>query len=467
MRITAFRPRACCESPACNHGTYAKGDRERRWRALKIFVALFAFVCFSIVTPLVLSSEPSQAVAATAQKADSSSLLNQADQILQEMSRITGLPIKAPVKKKVVSRAEVRKLLIHNLHADYTPQQIHVQEATLRAFGLISKSFDLQKFLISFYTEQAAGFYDPHTKTMYIADWIPPDMQKMVLAHELTHALQDQNFNLEHYMQAVQKDDDAEAARQAVVEGYATAAMFQSMIGTMPLSDLPNLDAVLEPLIREKMAEFPVYSKAPFFFRLQALFPYVQGSGFIEKGLRRGDWKSLNGLFTSPPTSTKAIFQPDIYFNHVKLPEIRLPQKNPLSSVRGLKMLDENTMGELGFDALLGQFLSEDAAKTASSNWMGDRYIVYEDRAAQSYALIARTRWASPEAALTFFRDYHTILTQKYPELSPDPRSTLERFIGHASSGEVIMLDMGDEVRWAEGVPADKVDAMTKWLASL
>jgi len=383
------------------------------------------------------------------------------------MSRLTGLPIKSPVNKKVVSRPEVRKLLIHNLHTDYTPEQIHIQEATLRALGLISQSFDLEKFLISFYTEQAAGFYDPHTQTMYIADWIPPDMQKMVLAHELTHALQDQNFNLDHYMRAVRNDDDAEAARQAVVEGYATAAMYQSMLGGAQLSNLPSFDAVLGPLIRQQMAEFPVFSKAPFFFRLQALFPYIQGASFIEQGLRRAGWKSLNELFTSPPSSTKDIFQPDIYFTHVSLAAIQLPRQTPLSSVPGLKMLDENTLGELGFNALLGQFLSEDRAKTDSSGWMGDRYIVYEDRASESYALAARTRWANAEAALAFFRDYHTVLTQKYPELSPDSRSTAERFIGHTASGEVILLRAGNEVRWAEGVPSNKVGPMVQWLAAL
>jgi Putative metallopeptidase family (DUF6782) len=421
----------------------------------------------SLVVPQVQPRAPAQTSAPGVQRQAASPLLNQVDEILQQMSRITGLPIKAPVNKKVATRAEIQKLLIHNLHTDYTPQQIHVQQATLRAFGLISRNFDLQNFLISFYTEQAAGFYDPPTKTMYIANWIQPDMQEMVLAHELTHALQDQNFNLEHYMKAVQKDDDAEAARQAVVEGYATAAMFQSVLGGVPLSSIPSLNNLLGPLIRQNMTEFPVYSRAPFFFRLQALFPYIQGASFIEKGLRQGGWKSLSELFTSPPYATKAIFQPEVYFDHVTLPEIQLPSKTPLHSVKVLKMLDENTMGELGYDALLGQFLSEDTATADSRNWMGDRYIVYEDGATQTYALVARTRWASPEAALAFFRDYHTVLTRKYPGLAPNSHSTAARLFARTSSGEVIMLCAGDEVRWAEGVPANKFHAMLKWLETL
>jgi hypothetical protein len=433
----------------------------------KVFLAVFAILCSLSAVSYFANGwqKPGTAQSPTSQEQPNLSAV--ADRVLQKMSRITGLPIKSPVNKKIVSREEVRKILIHNLHTDYTPQEIHVQEATLRAFGLISKSFDLKSFLVSFYTEQAAGFYDPPTKTMYIADWIPPDMQGMVLAHELTHALQDQNFNLEGYMKVVKNNDDAEAARQAVVEGYATAAMFQSMLGGVPLPNMTGFDTVLGPLIRQQMAEFPVFSKAPFFFRLQALFPYIQGAGFIGSGLSRVNWKGLNELFTSPPSSTKAIFQPDVYFNHISLPEIHLPSTTPLGSIQGLKLLDENTLGQLGFDELLGQFLSEDTATTTSGNWMGDRYIVYEDPTTQNYALVARTRWANADAAFTFFRDYHTILTKKYPELTPDSRSSAERFIAHTSSGDVVVLCGGDEVRWAEGVPSDKIDSMTGWLISL
>ena len=115
----------------------------------------------------------------------SSPLLDQADSVLKEMSDLTGLPIKGPLKKEIVGRAEVRKYLVENLHQEMSPHDLHVQEATLQAFGLVSQDFDLENFLIAFYTEQAAGFYDPIRKTMFIADWPPPDQQRLALAHEL------------------------------------------------------------------------------------------------------------------------------------------------------------------------------------------------------------------------------------------------------------------------------------------
>jgi len=200
-------------------------------------------------------------------------LLAQADEVLRQMSELTGLPIKSPLKKQIISRAEVEKYLAENLHVEMTPQEIHIQEATLQAFGLVAPDFNLEKFLIRFYTEQAAGFYDPRRKTMCIADWVEPDMQRLVLAHELTHALQDQNFDLDRFLKAVRPDDDASSARQAIVEGHATAAMMQQLMAPMKLEEMPALEPLMAQVIHQQFEEFPAFNRAPFFFRLQALLP--------------------------------------------------------------------------------------------------------------------------------------------------------------------------------------------------
>src|SRR5215469_8934016 len=79
-----------------------------------------------------------------------------ADAVLHQMSRLTGLPVKEPLKKQIVSRADVDRYLRDNLNAEFSPEEVHGQEAALKAFGAVGADFDLQKFLISFYTEQAA-----------------------------------------------------------------------------------------------------------------------------------------------------------------------------------------------------------------------------------------------------------------------------------------------------------------------
>ena len=401
------------------------------------------------------------------QHSASPSLLAQTDEVLQQMSETTGLPIRASLRKEIISRSEVQKYLTENLHAEMTPRQLHIQEATLQAFGLVSRDFHLEKFLITFYTEQAAGFYDPRRKTMFIADWPAPEMQRLVLAHELTHALQDQNFNLDKFLHAVRANDDATNARQAVAEGHATAAMMQSMVAPAELASLPSLEPLMAQVIYQQYEEFPAFSQAPFFFRLQALFPYVEGMGLMQRGLQQGGWQTLNSLFANPPRTTKEIFEPQVYFEELPLASVSLQRPAPLAKVPGLRLLTENVLGELGYYALLGQLISEQEAKAVGKGWMGDRYILYENAANNDYTLLARTRWASPETALAFFRDCHIILTHKYPELAADKRSARDLFIGSAANGQVILLRKGDECLWAEGVPPAQVDAILSWLRAL
>jgi hypothetical protein len=418
--------------------------------------------CFFLLPSLVhLSAAPQSA----------QQLLGQADEVLQQMSELTGLPIKSRLNKQVISRAEVERYLADNLHAEMTPQEIHIQGATLQAFGLVPPDFNLEKFLISFYTEQAAGFYDPHRKTMYIADWVEPDMQRLVLAHELTHALQDQNFDLDRFLKAERSDDDATSARQAMVEGHATAAMMQALVEPIKLEEMPSLEPLMAQVIHQQYEEFPTFDQAPFFFRFQALFPYIEGMGFMQRGLQDGGWKRLNSIFSDPPHTTREIFDPQAYFEKQPLPKISLPSSAPLAGLRGLNFLAENAMGELGYYALLGQLISEDEAKSVATGWLADRYLLYEKSAGASagasrYALVSRTRWSSPEVALAFFRDYHSILTHKYPELVPASRSSSDLFVGAAASGQVIVLRKGDECLWAEGIPAAQSDAMLNWLNS-
>ena len=432
---------------------------------LKLLCASLA-VALALASLLAVSVTVANAPAASEQTS-SSTLLATADQVFEEMSRITGLPIRAPLKRELVNRSQVEKFITGKIHEDNTPEEIHVQEGTLKAFGFVSSDFNLEKFLVAFYTEQAAGFYDPDHKTMYIADWPPPELQALVLAHELTHALQDQNFDLKKFLEAEKKDDDATAARQAVAEGHAMAAMIQKMVRPADLASLPSLEPMMSGLAAQQMQQYPVFSSAPYFFRFQALFPYSEGMGFMQKGLALGGWKKLQSVFLHPPETTKEFFESSVYFDSESLPKISLPRPPTFESAPGYKRLSENTLGELGYRALLGQFISEQEAKSAGSQWLADRYVLYERSSLHSFAIAARSRWSSPEAALEVFRGCHTILAQKYPELTAEPRSSADLFTGSAANGRVILMRRGSECLWAEGVQAEQAEAMLKWLESL
>ncbi len=434
---------------------------------LVTFPALFIFLRAPHPLGISLGQETSGGAAAARAQTGSEALLSTADSVFEEMSHITGWPIRSPLKKQLVGRADVQKYLTENLREEYTPKELHVQEATLKAFGLVGPEFDLSKFLITFYTEQAAGFYDPRRKTMCIADWVSADMQGLVLAHELTHALQDQNLDLDKFVHADRGNDDATNARQAVVEGYATAAMMQRTLGDADLVGLPSLAPLMESVVHQQMEEFPAFSSAPYFFRFQALFPYTAGMGFMQAGLKRGGWNGLKRVFINPPATTKEIFEPELYFEHKPLPGISLPAPAALSNVPHLEKLDENTMGQMGYYSLLGQLVSENETKSVSSGWLADRYILYEDSGAHRYTLVGRTRWSTPEKAASFCHDYHAILAHKHLELTIEKQSTTDLLIGSAANGRIVLLHKGDECLWAEGVPPSQADNVLNYLRSL
>lgn len=197
---------------------------------------------------------------------------------------------------------------------------------------------------------------------------------------------------------------------------------------------------------------------------MQALFPYVQGIGFIQTGLQQGGWKSLNVLFQEAPDTTRQIFAPQNYYDHQAVAKMELAHPPALDGAPGLQFLYANSLGELGYYGVLGQLLSEDEARAVGEEWLADRYVLYEQAGGNGYTLVARTRWTSADAAGAFFRDYHTILTHKYPQLSTDPRSTADVFIGSAANGVSLLLREGNECLWAEGVPAARAEALLAWL---
>ena len=165
-------------------------------------------------------------------------LFRSVDDILKFVSKDTALPIREEIKRRLVNRDEVVAFIRKHMDEDEDSQRLRRSELVLKKFGLLPRSFDLQPFLIALLREQVAGYYDPKTKSVNLLDWIEPEQQKPVLAHELTHALQDQSFGLEKYMKADDlgasakepsvediEIDEATTAHQAVVEGQAMVVL--------------------------------------------------------------------------------------------------------------------------------------------------------------------------------------------------------------------------------------------------
>ena len=145
-------------------------------------------------------------------------------EVLKETSEIRELSILRPVRSGAQSRSEIERMLIKNLNDQMTPAEMHATEVSLRKFGLAPADFDYRSFMIKLLTEQVAGYYDAKAREFHLADWLELEGQKPVMAHELTHALQDQHFNLRRFEKWPHGDSDAELAAHALIEGDATLA---------------------------------------------------------------------------------------------------------------------------------------------------------------------------------------------------------------------------------------------------
>ena len=395
-----------------------------------------------------------------------------ADEVLAQMSQITGLDLRSPLKKSLRSREEIRAHVIQEMNEDKNAAERYAGARSAEAFGLLPKGFDLDSFMIDLLTEQIAGLYDPKTHEFYVADWIPIDDQRRVMAHELTHALEDQHFQIEAWEKAARPNDDSELARESVLEGSAMVAMVEYLLedSGRSLKDLPDIDPAM--LIGD-MDETPTLKKAPTFIKDALIFPYLDGLTFSAAVLKPSGWAALPGIFTKPPVSTQQILHPALYSSGKVPAPISLPSMEKALGADWVK-LEENTMGEFGWKEVLKQFLGEPRAKPLSSAWDGDRYAVYEQKPTKRLLLITRERLATPEQAVRFFGQYSEALEKKHEKRSnllrkpdffsfdtPDGGVFLRCFENECVTLEggdrALFLKLNKELQWAPVPEAPKV----------
>src|SRR5215469_14872061 len=411
---------------------------------------------------------------AASKSATNAEFLAAADEVLEQMSEITGLKLITPLKKSLRSREEIRAYVIKQMNEEKNPAERYADARTAEAFGLLPKNFDLDTFMVNVLTEQIEGLYDPKNQEFYIADWSAPDEQRMVMAHELTHALEDQHFHIEEWSRAARPNEDAELARDAVLEGSAMAAMVDYLMqGTgRSLKDLPEFDPSML-FDQLDMQNTPSLKSAPPFLRDALIFPYISGLNFSAAVLKNSGWPALAGVFERPPVSTHEILHPEVYkskrFDKTgevvfgKPPSsVSLPSLDKILGKDWAK-LDENIMGEFGWKEVLKRFLDDGRAKSLAAAWDGDRYATYEQKETKKLILLTRLHVDREEHAARFFGQYSEALEKKHAE-----RSNLLRrpnfFQFDTPDGSAFLYCFGESCVTMEGGTRKLFDAFTKAL---
>jgi hypothetical protein len=303
-------------------------------------------------------------------------LLAAADEIVRQVSAVRGLKPKAPLQRGVLSREAIGDKLKERLAKEYTPAEVRGEARVLKRLGLLPQDADYEKLIIDLLMEQVAGFYDPFAAKLYIADWLPLEMQRPALAHEIEHSLQDQHFDLKRFASPIKDNGDMQLAHSALVEGDGTAVMleFQAQAMGLPTDQLPELVAqVGRQMVQGGGQTTPLFDRAPQFLKETLIFPYLSGLLFIESMRRKQPWSDVDTVWKSPPESTEQIMHPEKYV--AKEHPIKITPA-PIPSLKRPE-LRRDVLGELEWKIWLQQLVPADEAEKAAAGWGGDRIVAY------------------------------------------------------------------------------------------
>ncbi|MGD0651839.1 MAG: hypothetical protein ABSA97_11990 [Verrucomicrobiia bacterium] len=330
---------------------------------------------------------------APAAKTEASASVRQG--IEQQTSELRGLQFKRPVDYKMIDRAELREFLIKKVKEQYTDQEIRDYSRSLATLGLVPEGTDLMGAMISLYDEQVGAFYLPEERALYTfkdQSWTS-GLDKMLLSHELTHALQDQNFDLTKFPLNVKDNDDLALASAALMEGDATVLMTRFYADN---ADPARMIGDVTALLGQNTAKLQA---APPYLRDMLLFPYVQGQQFAMALSVAGGVDALNDAFRHPPVSTQQILHPEKFLHDRRNPEsLTLPRLD----CKDWRLIGNNVLGEFGIRSLLEQSLGLFEALQVAQGWNGDRYNVYERGTNGPTALVWITAWDNEQHAAGF-----------------------------------------------------------------
>ncbi len=294
-----------------------------------------------------------------------------------------GLTFRYPPKVAARTRDEVHQFLIEKLESELPPDEIERTMLAYRIFGLIPETLDLGKLLLDLYTEQIVGFYDPGTDSLYVVSGADEFQVRLIVAHELAHALQAQYVPLDSIL-GTRGDNDRQLAAQAVMEGQGVIAMLAALLPDQDFNEFPDFWQEYRQTVRDQQEQMPIFSTAPLLLKEVLIFPYLGGADFVR-------WFDRIYPDTVPfgprlPQSTEHILEPNSYQEGDEPVTLRFRSSDGLVHDDGLGQFEIRVLVTVAA-------WSESIAAAAATGWGGDRYGVFE--VGESHALVWWTVWDS------------------------------------------------------------------------
>ena len=321
------------------------------------------------------------------------------------------------VSRRLLTRDELSQKIETDFFEDYSQEEAREDTIVLSSLGLLDSGFDMFNFYKELLSEQIAGQYDQNSKEMDVVQDVGfGGIERLTYAHEYTHALQDQNYDIENGLnyssEACEDDSERCAAVQALLEGDASFLeldWFQNYATTEDLIDIQNF---------YQNYESPIYDSAPAFLKEDFIFPYVYGQSFVEYLYNIGGWAEIDNAYRDLPVSTEQILHPERYPNDRPV-EVVSPDLVTLLGDQW-RELDTGVMGEWYTYLILAHGQEPDArlddieAQLASEGWGGDVYLVYFNEQDDSVVLVMHTNWETENDAEQFFDAFRKHSTARF-----------------------------------------------------
>ncbi len=306
------------------------------------------------------------------------------------------LPILTPIIRQFPTREEAIAIITANAEAELSPEDAVREGLFYRALGFIPADFELRQFIGDFLSDQVAGFYNTEDKTMNtilfsggeLGDSLP-FFEQVIYAHEFTHALQDQHFDLQAIFESVSDNADQASAVQALIEGDATY-MMQAYTYFALQNNWVNLADVTFANVDTDMP-----AGTPDIFIKEVNFAYLEGLTFINYIQGLGGWDAVNDAFSNLPQSTEQILHPQKYLAGEAPIVVELADMLPVLG-DGWEHIHTRTVGEFYLREYLDMHLRAPLAREAVIGWGGDSMAIYYQPDTDSVAWMMGIMWDDP-----------------------------------------------------------------------
>ncbi len=326
-----------------------------------------------------------------------------AREALAAVEKMRGQKLSAPLKMGVKSKPKITEFVLKRLEDEYGTDQVTAEGQMLKLQGLLPRDIEYKGLIVKLLTEQVAGFYDHTQQELHIADWLPSALQAPVMAHEIFHAIQDQEWGGGKLIDSKLYNHDEVLAHAALLEGDATIVMMNYSGGAVEGFDVSQSPAMLKMIaaslpMQMSSAQFPTMANAPDYMKQSLIFPYQQGLLFVGALRQSGmSWAQIRDVYRNPPASTEQILHPEKYLGQPDMPsEVTLPP----TLMPGFKVAWAGTLGEFHLRQMLLSYLAANESSEGAAGWDGDQTF-YLTAGAQEVTVTLST-WDSPKEAQQF-----------------------------------------------------------------